>query len=66
MASYMAARDGSAENPGPAGDPAAEAPGQAFREPLPRLDRPSLGAARRLLANGRAVGGFVQDLLADR
>jgi hypothetical protein len=66
MASFMAARGGSAENPGPvpADDPAPDDAAQAFREPLPRVDPPSLVAARRLLSNGRQVGGFVQGLLA--
>ena len=65
MASFMAARGGSAENPAPAPDPEpvpADA-GHAFRQPLPRVDPPSLGAARLLLAGGRQIGGFVQGLL---
>ena len=40
-----------------AADPAALPPELAFREPVPDLSRPSLEAARRLLAVGPKVGG---------
>jgi hypothetical protein len=65
MASYMEAVTGAAPPPAPAADPAALAPDQAFREPLPPLENPSLAAARRLLATGSQVEGFVEGLLAD-
>jgi hypothetical protein len=65
MAGYMAARENGAEAPAPAADPAALDPPAAFQEPLPPLADPSLDAARRLLAAGRQVEGFVQDLLAE-
>jgi hypothetical protein len=58
MAAWMAGADAA-----PA-DPAALTSGEAFRQPLPALDRPSLGAARQLLAAGPQVGGFVQGVLA--
>lgn len=61
MASYMASRTGGTR--APSAEPAKLDPEQAFQEPLPRLDRASLDSARRLLATGRQVGGFVQDLL---
>jgi len=60
LAAYMAARPA----PAPAADPAALPPELAFREPLPDLSRPSLDAARRLLAVGPKVGGLVAEALA--
>ncbi len=63
MASYMAVRSGEAEGALPAEDPAALAPAEAFQQPLPPLDRPSLGSARALLATSRQVSGFVSDVL---
>ena len=44
--------------------PRGAAPELAFREPLPDLARPSLDAARRLLAVGPKVGGLVAEALA--
>jgi hypothetical protein len=61
MAAYMA--DG--PRPEPAADPASLPPDLAFREPLPDLSRPSLDAARRLLAVGPKVGGLVAEALAE-
>ena len=43
--------------------PSQPEPVAAFREPLPSLERPSLDAARRLLASGAQIEGFVQNLL---
>jgi hypothetical protein len=60
MATWMA--DGPAVEPAP--DPAALPSDLAFREPLPDLSRPSLAAARRLLAVGPKVGGLVAEALA--
>ena len=65
MASWMAAQTGGGEPPAPSPDPAALAPEAAFREPLPSLVDPSLEAARRLLATGTQVEGFVEGLLAE-
>lgn len=59
MARYMAARAGEAS---PA--PAAPGPEAAFAAPVPSLDRPSLGAARQLLATGGEIGGVVEGALA--
>ena len=64
LASYMTVKSGKALAPAPADDPASLAPPEAFQEPLPALDRPSLEAARRLISTGGQVGGFVQGLLA--
>ena len=64
MAAYMTVRAGAAAAPAPSPDPAALRPEAAFQEPLPPLDRPSLDAARRLLATGDKVGGFVEGVLA--
>jgi hypothetical protein len=66
MASYMEARTGAAEAPAPSADPAALAPDQAFQEPVPSLDRPTLDAARRLLAAAAQVEDFVSGLLAEK
>jgi hypothetical protein len=63
MASYMTVRTGTAPVPAAAADPVALGPEAAFQEPLPPLDRPSLGAARRLLDTGGQIGGFVQGVL---
>lgn len=63
MARYMAARDGSVPTPMHADDPASLGPEAAFEAPLPSLDRPSLGAARRLLATGSNIGRFVEDAI---
>ena len=38
-------------------------PDGALGAPLPALERPSLGAARGLLASGPAIGGFIGDVL---
>ena len=65
MAAYMNARTGGAAAPAASADPAALPPDQAFQEPLPGLDRPSLGAARRLLSAGPQIGGFVEGVLAE-
>lgn len=59
MARYMAARAGEAPTP-----PDAPGPEAAFAAPLPPLDRPSLGAARQLLATGGGIGGVVEGALA--
>jgi hypothetical protein len=64
MATYMLRRQGEAAPPAPSPDPAALAPAAAFAEPLPPLNRPSLDAARRLLAAGGQVGGFIEGMLA--
>ncbi len=64
MATYMANRGGAAVvPPPPPGDPNKPNPAQAFNEPLPTLDQPSLDSARRLLATGQQVQGFIQDVL---
>ena len=63
MASYMAARDGAKAAPAPSAEPASLSPDLAFQEPLPSLDRPSLDAARRLIASSRQVEGFIQGVL---
>ncbi|WP_299131630.1 hypothetical protein [uncultured Amaricoccus sp.] len=63
MASYMAGRAGGKPAPTPAAEPDSLSPALAFQEPLPQLDRPSLGAARRLLASGQQVEGFIQSVL---
>ncbi len=63
MASYMLARTGSAPAPEPAPDPAALDAAAAFREPLPALDRPTLSAARRLIASGPKVSDVIEDAL---
>jgi hypothetical protein len=65
MAGYMASRADAAAARAPSADPSALEPGEAFQEPLPSLDTPSLGAARRLLSAGPGIGGFVADALAD-
>jgi hypothetical protein len=65
MATYMLRRDGEAAPPPPSPDPSALAPAAAFAEPLPPLDRPSLDAARRLLAAGGPIGGFIEGVLED-
>jgi hypothetical protein len=62
MAGYM---DATAPAPPLAADPDALSPELAFQEPLPPLDRPSLDAARRLLASGGKIGGFVEGVLAE-
>ena len=62
MAAWMETRGGTATPA--AGDPAKLPPDAAFQQPLPSLDRPSLGAARQLLATGPQVGGFVEGVLA--
>ena len=53
-------RDDALDRPG-----RARRPGLAFSEPLPDLSRPSLDAARRLLAVGPKVGGLVAEALDD-
>ncbi|MCB1354243.1 MAG: hypothetical protein KDK03_16060 [Rhodobacteraceae bacterium] len=64
MARYMATRTGETAAPPPSEDPSALAPDQAFVEPLPQLEDPSLDAARRLLATGGKLEDFIQSLLA--
>jgi hypothetical protein len=64
MAGYMAMRAADDAPPAPAADPGSLTPEEAFVEPLPRLDRASLGAAQRLLATGRQLEDFVSGLLA--
>ena len=61
MAGYMRAQSEAAPNPAP--DPAT--PEGAFQAPLPALGRPSLRAARALVAAGPGVGGFVGKVIAD-
>ena len=63
MARYMAARSDPASAPTPAPDPATVTGPEAFVEPLPGFDPPSLAAARRLLDTGRELEDFVSDLL---
>jgi hypothetical protein len=65
MATYMLRRESDAAPPPPSPDPAALAPAAAFAEPLPPLDGPSLDAARRLLAAGGQIGGFIEGVLED-
>jgi hypothetical protein len=65
MASYMEAVTGAAPLPAPAADPAALPPDQAFQQPVPSLANPSLDAARRLLATGAQLEGFIEGLLAE-
>ncbi|MFO1144709.1 MAG: hypothetical protein U1E59_20495 [Amaricoccus sp.] len=62
MAGWMGARG--AATPAAAQDSTTLSLDQAFQQPLPSLDQPSLGAAKQLLANGGKVGGFVQGVLA--
>ncbi|MFT3974363.1 MAG: hypothetical protein QM699_13210 [Amaricoccus sp.] len=67
MARYMAARAGDTPPPQPdaaGADAAALDADAAFAEPLPSLERPSLGAARQLLATGGKIGGVVEGALA--
>lgn len=63
MASYMVTRTGAAPAPAPADDPAALDAAAAFQQPLPSLDRPTLAAARRLIATGPKVGTLIEDAL---
>ncbi len=63
MARFMEVRADPSRAPAPAPDPATLTPAAAFVEPVPRLDPPSLAAARRLLATGREVEDFVAELL---
>jgi hypothetical protein len=63
MAEFMAMRAGDAGRSALSDAPEALEPVAAFREPLPPLERPSLDAARRLLASGAQIEGFVQHLL---
>ncbi len=63
MAEFMAMRADGTARPAPSDAPEALEPVAAFREPLPSLERPSLDAARRLLASGAQIEGFVQNLL---
>lgn len=64
LADYMAGRTGPARAAS-GEEPTAPDPEQPFLAPLPRLDQPSLEAARRLLASGPGVGGMVRSLLED-
>lgn len=59
LAAYMAARAGTAIPP-PDADPA-----RGFQAPLPPLDRPTLRAARDLLATAPDVNGVVSGVLAN-
>lgn len=62
MAAYMAARG----TPRGAAPPEAElTPEAAFRLAPPALGRPSLGAARELLASGRQLDDFLDGVLAE-
>ncbi len=63
MADFMVSRTAEAPARPPASAPEALTPPQAFVEPLPRLDRPSLDAARRLLATSAQLEDFVGGLL---
>ena len=63
MAEFMAMRAEGTSRPAQSDAPEALEPVAAFREPLPSLERPSLDAARRLLASGAQIEGFVQNLL---
>jgi tetratricopeptide (TPR) repeat protein len=63
MAEFMVAQTTPEEVRPASPDPATLGATEAFVEPLPALERPSLDAARRLLATGRQVEGFVQALL---
>lgn len=64
LAGYMAAQaNGSAA---PSSDPAKLTSDQAFREPVPDLRRPSLDAARRLLAVAPKVEGVVTEVLSSQ
>ena len=63
MADYMASLGDPRSARLPAVAPEALSPPQAFVEPLPRLDRPSLDAARRLLATSAQLEDFVGGLL---
>lgn len=70
MARYMAARAGDAPAPAAVDDPTGRDPagldaGAAFAAPLPPLGRPSLGAARSLLATGGKISGFVESAIAE-
>jgi hypothetical protein len=64
MARYMAAREGEAEPPDASRNPSELSESEAFVEPLPRMDRASLDAARRLLATGDPLERFIKSLLA--
>lgn len=64
MAAYMVSRSGEGPAPAPAEDPAALDATAAFLQPLPPLDRPSLAAARRLIATGPQVGDLIEGALA--
>ncbi|HMQ93854.1 MAG TPA: hypothetical protein PKA33_12775 [Amaricoccus sp.] len=64
MAEFMVAQTAPEEARPASPDPSALDAEEAFVEPLPALERPSLDAARRLLATGRQVEDFVQALLA--
>lgn len=65
MAAYMVNRSGAAPAPPPADDPAALDAAAAFQQPLPALDRPTLAAARRLIATGPKVGDLIQGVLGE-
>lgn len=65
MARYMATQAGLADLPAPSQDPAGLSSEEAFVEPLPPLEDPSLDAARRLLATGGQLEDFIQQLLSD-
>ncbi|HRW16104.1 hypothetical protein [Amaricoccus sp.] len=65
MAEFMVAQTEPEEARPASPDPSTLDAEEAFVEPLPGLERPSLDAARRLLATGRQVENFVQALLAE-
>ena len=65
MAEFMVAQTEPEEARPASPDPSTLDAEEAFVEPLPGLERPSLDAARRLLATGRQVEDFVQALLAE-
>ncbi|WP_424930857.1 hypothetical protein [Amaricoccus macauensis] len=65
MAEYMASRSGVGQSLLPSDDPASLDPQEAFVEPLPQLEDPSLDSARRLLATGEQLENFIQSLLSE-
>jgi hypothetical protein len=63
MAVYMAARSDPTATLPRSPDPGTLEPVEAFREPVPPLDVPSLEAARRLTAAGGAVAALMKSVL---
>lgn len=64
LAGYMAAQAQGATKPSP--DPAKLTDDEAFREPVPDLRRPSLDAARRLLAVAPKVENVMTEVLSSK